>query len=88
MSSLSVDENTMTKVAYPSDARYEILRPMSDNDIKHFGINKYIPDNAASFLIFYGQGVYDSVSHFEGIYVLPASGEHFLIPEIELWHRL
>ena len=88
MSSPTVVENTTTKVAYPSDARYSILCPMSDNDVKRLGKNEWISDTAASFLIFYVQGIYDSVSHFEGLYVLPTHGEHFLIPKIKLWHRL
>ena len=45
MSSPTVIETTTSMHTIPTDARIEILRPMSDYDIRHFGKNEWISDS-------------------------------------------
>ena len=88
MSSPTIDETTISRIALPTDARYEILCKMHESDICCFGGNDWISNTAASFLIFYGQGVHNTVPTHTGLYVFPPYVNQTLQVKNEQWRKL
>ena len=88
MLSASVDETTISRVALPTDARYELDRKLHEKDVRYLQGKTWVSDTVASFLIFYGQGIYDPVSIHTGIYVFPSYVNKSLEAKNGNWRKL